>query len=84
MDRRSRKVSKKELELYGPLPTGSRPQLLDDIAGILDEAADKIDDAALHDEKNPLLMKSLKNRERCGQEFPSAVKNIGEVDRLKR
>src|SRR5436190_22462480 len=38
------KVSKKDLELYGPLPTGTRAQLLTDLANILDEASDKIDD----------------------------------------
>jgi hypothetical protein len=77
------KVSKKELELYGPLPTGTRQQLLDDVARILDEAVDKIDDVALHDEKNPLLMKALKKLDEAAVRFLPQLKSIGEATSSK-
>jgi hypothetical protein len=71
------KISKKDLENFGPLPTGTRVQLLDDLAGILDEAADKIDDVAERDEKNPLLMKSLKKLNEAALRYVEQLKTIG-------
>ncbi len=54
------KQLKKDAEKWGELPTGSRAELLADIARILDEAIDKIDDVSLRDEKNPLIPKALR------------------------
>lgn len=54
------KVLKKESERWGELPTGSRAELVSDIAGIFDEAITNIDDVSYHDERNPLLGKSLR------------------------
>lgn len=54
------KQLKKEEELWGDLPKGTRADLLADIAKILDEAITNIDDASTHDEKNPLLAKALR------------------------
>src|ERR1051325_9469382 len=54
------KQSKKEAELWGELPTGSRAELVSDIAKILDEAIDNIDNVSEHDERNPLIPKSLR------------------------
>jgi hypothetical protein len=45
---------------WGDLPKGTRAQLLDDIAGILDEAITNLDDVSQHDEKNPLISRSLR------------------------
>ncbi|MEO6391719.1 MAG: hypothetical protein ABIP75_07690 [Pyrinomonadaceae bacterium] len=73
------KISKKDLELYGPLPTGTRAQLLTDLAGILDEAADKIDDVAERDEANPLLMKSLKKLAEAAARYLPQLKAIGDA-----
>lgn len=50
----------KEAEIWGDLPKGTRADLLDDIAKILDEAITNIDDASTHDEKNPLLAKAVR------------------------
>src|SRR5215216_7941869 len=54
------KVLKKESEKWGELPTGSRAELVTDIARILDEAITNIDDVSARDERNPLISKSLR------------------------
>jgi len=54
------KQQKKDSELYGDLPTGTRTELIGDIAKILDEAVTNIDDVSAHDEKNPLIPKALR------------------------
>jgi len=54
------KQLKKDSERWGELPTGSRPELVGDIAKILDEAITNIDDVSARDERNPLIGKSLR------------------------
>lgn len=54
------KQLKKDSETWGDLPTGTRAELLGDIARIFDEAITNIDDVSARDEKNPLLSKSLR------------------------
>jgi hypothetical protein len=54
------KKEAKEAELWGELPTGSRAELVSDIARILDEAITNIDDVSARDERNPLIGKSLR------------------------
>ena len=54
------KQLKKESERWGELPTGSRAELVSDIAKILDEAITNIDDVSSRDERNPLIPKSLR------------------------
>jgi hypothetical protein len=54
------KQLKKDAELWGELPTGSRAELVSDIARIVDAAIDNIDDVSEHDERNPLVAKSLR------------------------
>lgn len=54
------KQQKKDKELYGELPTGSRAELIGDINKILDEAITNIDDVSTHDEKNPLIPTALR------------------------
>ena len=56
---KARKIEKGEPE-WGDLPKGSRAALLSDIAAILDEAITNIDDVSQHDEKNPLISRSLR------------------------
>lgn len=55
------KQMKKDAELWGPLPAGTRPELVRDIARIFDEAITNIDDVSSHDEKNPLVAIALRN-----------------------
>jgi hypothetical protein len=52
------KQLKKESELWGELPKGTRAELLGDIGRILDEAITNIDDSSTRDEKNPLVASS--------------------------
>jgi hypothetical protein len=54
------KQSKKDEEKWGALPTGTRAELLGDVAKILDEAIVNIDDVSAHDEGNVLIPKSLR------------------------
>src|SRR5919107_1232891 len=54
------KQLKKDSERWGELPTGSRAELVTDIARILDEAITNIDDVSSRDERNPLIAKSLR------------------------
>jgi len=55
------KQLKKDSETWGELPSGTRAQLIGDIAGIFDEAITNIDDVSSRDEKNPLISKALRN-----------------------
>jgi hypothetical protein len=54
------KQLKKDSEMWGELPTGSRAELVGDIAKILDEAITNIDDVSSRDENNPLIPKALR------------------------
>src|SRR5262245_50448179 len=54
------KQLKKDSEKWGELPTGSRADLIWDIARIFDEAITNIDDVSARDERNPLIAKSLR------------------------
>lgn len=54
------KQLKKDAEKWGELPTGSRAELVSDIARIFDEAITNIDDVSARDERNPLIGKSLR------------------------
>ncbi|HEY0322395.1 MAG TPA: hypothetical protein VGC66_15670 [Pyrinomonadaceae bacterium] len=56
----SSKQAQKDLDKWGPLPKGTRSELLGDFAKILDEAINNIDDVAARDAKNPLVPKSLR------------------------
>src|SRR2546423_7804643 len=55
----TKKLMKDEPD-WGDVPKGTHAQLLDDIAGILDEALTNIDDVSRRDEKNPLISRSLR------------------------
>lgn len=59
-DAAASKQLKKDQEKWGELPTGSRAELIRDIARILDEAITNIDDVSSNDERNPLIPKALR------------------------
>ena len=59
-DAKLAKQLKKDSEKWGELPTGTRAELLTDIARILDEAITNIDDVSARDERNPLIPKALR------------------------
>ena len=50
---------KKEEEVWGPLPTGTKLELLTDYKRILEEAEEKLDDAYERSAKNELVPKAL-------------------------
>ncbi|MDQ2937416.1 MAG: hypothetical protein M3R67_07890 [Acidobacteriota bacterium] len=54
------KQLKKDSESWGDLPSGTRAELIGDIARIFEEAITNIDDVSARDEKNPLLPKALR------------------------
>lgn len=54
------KEAQKELDKWGELPKGTRAELLNDLAKILDEAITNIDDVSTRDEKNVLIPKALR------------------------
>ena len=55
------KQLKKDSETWGELPSGTRAELIGDIARIFDEAITNIDDVSTRDERNPLIPKALRN-----------------------
>ena len=54
------KQEKQIAEALGALPQGSRAELLYDVAHILDEAIENIDDTAQRNPKSPLLPKAVR------------------------
>jgi acyl-CoA reductase-like NAD-dependent aldehyde dehydrogenase len=60
VDAASAKQLKKDAEKWGELPSGSRAELVADIAKILDEAITNIDDVSSRDERNPLIAGALR------------------------
>lgn len=54
------KQQKKDSETWGELPSGTRAELIGDIARIFDEAITNIDDVSSRDENNPLIPKALR------------------------
>lgn len=59
-DATSAKQLKKDSESWGELPSGTRAELIGDIARIFDEAITNIDDVSARDENNPLIPKALR------------------------
>ncbi|HEX5883990.1 MAG TPA: hypothetical protein VFY67_05550 [Pyrinomonadaceae bacterium] len=70
------KQLKKDSERWGELPTGSRAELVSDIARILDEAITNIDDVSARDERNPLIPKSLRKLAQAVNSIMSQLKPL--------
>jgi len=65
------KQTKKEEEKWGPLPKGTRLELIQDYKAILEEAMEKLDDAYERDKKMPALPKALsKFKEGAAHQLP--------------
>ena len=56
----SAELSDKDLEAYGPLPTGSKIDLLDDYRRAIDELMEKIDDTYQRKGRTPQFAKAMK------------------------
>jgi hypothetical protein len=78
VDATSAKQLKKDAELWGALPTGTRPELIGDIARIFDEAITNIDDVSSRDEKNPLIPKALRSLAAAATRIVGQLKPLSE------
>lgn len=67
---------KKEEEVWGPLPTGTKIELLTDYKKILEEGEEKLEDAYTKGSKNDLLTKALKKFK------DAAIRQIAELRKL--
>jgi len=67
------KKSEKDESKWGEMPSGSKTQLLSDIAGILDESITNIDDVSRRDEKNPLISRSLRKLTTAANNYVSQL-----------
>src|SRR6266508_3660569 len=56
----SAKQLKEDSESWGELPSGTRAELIGDIARIFDEAITNIDDVSARDQNNPLIPKAVR------------------------
>jgi len=70
-----KKVDKEEPD-WGDVPTGTRAQLLGDIAGILDEAINNIDNAATHNPRNPLVTKALRKLNNAANGYTEQLNSL--------
>ena len=76
--KKSEKEAEKEAEEWGELPTGTRTELIMDIANILDAAVTNIDDVALRDEKNALIPKALRKLAVAATRFQPQVASLNQ------
>jgi hypothetical protein len=74
---------KKDKSDWGALPTGSRTELIWDIAKILDEAMNNLDSVYGRDEKNALIPKSLKMLSEAAARYQTQLKPFGETVAIK-
>ena len=72
------KQLKKDSERWGELPTGSRAELVSDIARIVDAAIDNIDNVSMHDERSPLIGKSLRKLAASANSIMAQLKPLSE------
>ena len=70
-------VPAKESSKWGPAPTGSKTELLDDIKKLLQKAIDDIDNVAAHPVDYSVDKdRSEKQKKKDAQRFPSAIRNL--------
>lgn len=74
---KTKKLDKAEPE-WGDLPKGSRADLLNDIASLLDAAIENIDGVSQRDEKNPLISRSLRKLTSATNGYVTQLKTTGE------
>lgn len=69
---------KKDMELWGELPKGTRAELFGDIAKILDEAINNIDDVATRDPDSKLLPIALRKLAEASTKFITQLNPLRE------
>jgi hypothetical protein len=71
------KQSQKEADKWGELPAGSRAELIEDLAQILDEAITNLDDVAAREDANQKLMrKALRQLSEAATRFKGDLQQI--------
>jgi hypothetical protein len=85
------KQAQKDAEKWGDFPTGTRAELLGDIASILEEAVTNIEDVGAHNSKSHLIPKSLRILAQASTRFlpqltalRDRLKEEGERDALEK
>jgi hypothetical protein len=73
------KVSGKDADKWGPLPTGTRAELLLDVKKILQKAIDDIDNLAERPDSAPIPLDEREKRKPASELFPKAVRNLAEA-----
>ena len=69
-----KKDKDKDKELWGELPTGTHAQLLNDLAGIFDEAITNLDDVAARDAKSSMLPGALRKLAAAAARFQTQLR----------
>jgi hypothetical protein len=80
------KQAQKDVEKYGAFPTGTRAELLSDLAKIFDEAITNVDDVNARNANNPLIAKSLHRLAEVSKTFiaqltPLRDQNLSDAER---
>jgi hypothetical protein len=65
-----------ETEKWGEIPKGTRAELLFDLARIIDEASNNIDDVSSRDPKNPLVLKALRKLAEASARFVAQLSSM--------
>jgi hypothetical protein len=71
----AKKADKEEPD-WGDVPKGTHAQLLGDIAGILDEAIDNIDNVSGRDSKNPLVSRALRKLTKAANGYVEQLNSL--------
>ena len=76
-------IPAKESEKWGPAPTGTRMEILDDIRKLLDKAVDDVDNIAMHPNavRYDTVDRSDKQKKKDETRFPSSVRNLASAVR---
>ena len=75
-------IPSKETDKWGPAPTGTRTELLDDIRKLLQKAIDDVDNVASHPVNYEVDKdRSEKQKKKDAQRFPNSVRNLAAAAR---
>jgi hypothetical protein len=70
-------IPNKESDKWGPAPTGTRMEILDDIRKLLDKAIDDVDNVAMHPVKYDIdKSRSEKQKKKDENRFPGSVRDL--------
>ena len=73
------KIPDKESSKWGPAPTGTRMELLDDIRKLLDKAVDDVDNVSKHPDVvryDTVQNRSEKQKKKAEMRFPNSVRDL--------